>query len=139
MISLCLKKAFGPVSAGTFCYEKTSVSSNLNLTRINFGLESLDFGILGDCSLLHFAGNLGLGEFDGIALVLLGQFKSLMQLLLERAVANLLQDICVPRLVDFECFVAVGQMISCMSVLPVFVSCGAIGHLRLANRVWPLF
>jgi hypothetical protein len=30
-----------------------------------------------------------------------------MQLLLERAVANLLQDICVPRLVDFECLDAV--------------------------------
>jgi hypothetical protein len=31
-----------------------------------------------------------------------------MQLLLERAVSNLLQDICVSRLVDFEGFVAVG-------------------------------
>jgi hypothetical protein len=31
-----------------------------------------------------------------------------MQMLLERAVANLLQDICVPRLVDFECFATVG-------------------------------
>ena len=71
-------------------------------------LECLDFGILGYRRLLHCAGNLGLGKFDGIALVLLGQFKPLMQLLLERAVANLLQNICVPRLVDFECFAAVG-------------------------------
>ena len=68
----------------------------------------LDFGVLGYRSLLHFAGNLGLGEFDGITLVLLGQFKSLMQLLLERAVAHLLQDIGVPRLLDFECFASVG-------------------------------
>jgi hypothetical protein len=48
------------------------------------------------------------GKLDGIALVLLGQFKPFLQLLLERAIAHLLQDICVPRLVDFECFVAVG-------------------------------
>ncbi len=31
-----------------------------------------------------------------------------MQLLLEGAVANLLQDICIASLVDFECFAAVG-------------------------------
>ena len=49
-----------------------------------------------------------LGKLDGIALVLLGQFKPFMQLLLERAVAHLLEDICVPRLVDLEGFVAVG-------------------------------
>ena len=30
-----------------------------------------------------------------------------MQLLLKRAVAHLLQDICVPSLIDFECFATV--------------------------------
>ena len=78
------------------------------LTRIQLGLECLNLGILGYRRLLHFAGNLRLGKLDCIALVLLGQFKPLIQLLLESAVANLLQDISVPRLVDFECFAAVG-------------------------------
>lgn len=45
---------------------------------------------------------------NGITPVLLGQFKALMQWLLERAIANLLQNICVPGLVDFERFAAVG-------------------------------
>ena len=43
-----------------------------------------------------------------MAFVLLGQFKPLMQLLLKSAVANLLQDVGVASLVDFECFAAVG-------------------------------
>jgi hypothetical protein len=47
---------------------------------------------------------LACGKLDGIALVLLGQFKPLVQLLLERAVANLLQDVRVPGLVNLECF-----------------------------------
>ncbi len=78
-----------------------------HLTRIQLGLERLDFGILGYRRLLHFAGNLRLGKLDRIALVLLGQFKPLMQLLLKSAVANLLQDIGVASLVDFEGFAAV--------------------------------
>jgi hypothetical protein len=48
-----------------------------------------------------------LGEFDGIALVLLGQLKALVQLLLKLAVANLFDDVRVPGLVDLECFAAV--------------------------------
>ncbi len=47
------------------------------------------------------------GEFDGVPLVLLGQLKPLVQLLLELAVANLLQDVRVPGLVNLECFPAV--------------------------------
>jgi hypothetical protein len=43
-----------------------------------------------------------------IALVLLSQFKLRMQLLLDSAIANLLQDIGVGSFVDFEGFVAVG-------------------------------
>jgi hypothetical protein len=79
-----------------------------HLCCIQPGFQFLNFGVFGDSGLLHFASRFGLRKLDGIALVLLGQFKALMQLLLERAVANLLQDICVPRLVDFECFAAVG-------------------------------
>jgi hypothetical protein len=41
-----------------------------------------------------------------------------MQLLLKSAVANLLQDIGVARLVDFECFAAVGAD----DIVHVFVS-----------------
>lgn len=57
---------------------------------------------------MHFAGNLRLGKLHRVARVLLGQFKPLMQLLLESTVANLLQDIGVASLVNFEGFVAVG-------------------------------
>ena len=55
-----------------------------------------------------------------------------MQLLLERAVANLLQNICVPRLVDLECFATVGadDFISVRSLLSVVaqwvISAGSI-------------
>ena len=79
-----------------------------NLTRIQLGLECLDFGILGYRRLLHLAGNLRLGKLDRIAHVLLGQFKALMQLLLKSAVAYLLQGVGVASLVDFECFAVVG-------------------------------
>jgi hypothetical protein len=43
-----------------------------------------------------------LGEFDGIPLVLLGQFKPLAQLFIELVVTNLLQDVRVSGLVDLE-------------------------------------
>jgi hypothetical protein len=66
-----------------------------------------------------------------------------MQLLLERAVANLFQDIGVPRLVDFECFVAVGADDFMHFLHPVFVSSRPIDHLVkgacLANRARPIF
>ena len=65
------------------------------LTRIQLGLECLDFKILGYPRLLHPAGSFSLRKLDGIALALFGQFKALMQLLLERAVADLLQDVGV--------------------------------------------
>jgi hypothetical protein len=97
-----------------------------DLTRIKLGLECLDFGILGYRRLLHCAGNLSLRKLDSIALVLLGQFKSLVQLLLERAVANLLQDICVPRLVDLECFAAVRADDFVHGYAYSFVSCYAL-------------
>ena len=80
-----------------------------HLCGIQPGFQLLYFGVLGESSRLPCAGNLGLRKLHGIALVLLGQFKALVQLLVDRAVAHLLQDIGVPRLVDFECFLAVGS------------------------------
>jgi len=47
-----------------------------------------------------------LSEFNGAPFVLLGQFKPLAQLLVKLDVVNLLQDIRVPRLVNFESFPA---------------------------------
>lgn len=73
-----------------------------------YSLQFLNLGVLDYGSLLHFAGDLGLGEFDCRSLVLLGQFKPLVQLLHKLAVANLLDDVRVPGLVDLECLSAVG-------------------------------
>ena len=78
-----------------------------NLTGIEPSLQFLNLGVLGSGSLLQFVGDFRLGEFDGASLILLGELKSLVQLLLEIAVANLLQNIRVPSLVDLECFPAV--------------------------------
>ena len=78
-----------------------------DLTGIEPGLQLLNLGVLRCGSFLQFAGGLSLGKFDGIPLVLLGQLKPLVQLLLELVVANLLEDVCVPGLVNFECFPAV--------------------------------
>jgi hypothetical protein len=39
--------------------------------------------------------------------VLLGQLKPLVQLLLELAITHLLQDVCVPGLINLECLTAV--------------------------------
>jgi hypothetical protein len=78
-----------------------------DLAGIELGLEFLDLGVLSYNSLLHFAGSLRLGKLDGVPLVLLGQLKPLVQLLFELAVANLIDDVRVPGLVNFECFPAV--------------------------------
>jgi hypothetical protein len=98
-----LKVPWGDPILCTWCSQLSR-----KLTRIQLGLECLDFGILGYRRLLHFAGKLCLGKLDRIALVLLGQLKALIQLLPKSAVANLLQNVCVAGLVDFECFAAVG-------------------------------
>ena len=79
-----------------------------DLSRIEPSIQLLQFQVQGDSRLIHFTGQIGLRKLDGIALVLLGQFKALMQLLLKTAAPNLLQDICVSDFVDFECFAAVG-------------------------------
>jgi hypothetical protein len=54
-----------------------------HLAGIETGLQPLDLGVLGGGGLLQFAGEPGRGQLDGIALVLLGQFEPLVQLLLE--------------------------------------------------------
>jgi hypothetical protein len=50
--------------------------------------QFLDLGIAGRGRLLQLGFRLGARQFDGVALVLLGQFQALMQLLLEGAVAT---------------------------------------------------
>ena len=71
---------------------------------------------------------------DRIVLVLLGQFKPLMQLLRKRAVAHLFQDVGVPRLADLECFTVVGadDFVHAGGLLYVLVF-WPIGQLLLAN------
>ena len=80
---------------------------SFDLTGIQSGLEPLDLGILDSSSLLQFVRTLGLSELDGIALVLLGQLKPFMQLLVEILVTNLLEDVRVTGLINLECFPAV--------------------------------
>jgi hypothetical protein len=58
-------------------------------------------------ALCNSLADLGLCELDGIAFVLLSQCQPFVQLLLELAIANLLQYVRVPSLVDFECLTAV--------------------------------
>ena len=75
-----------------------------------------------------------LRKLDRIALVLLGQFKPLMQLLLESAIANLLQDVCVAGFIDFECFATVGADDFVHVGGAFFASCRPIDQLYLVNR-----
>ena len=78
-----------------------------HLAGIEPGFQALDLGIAGGGGLLQLAGQPSRGQLDGIALVLLGQFQPLMQLLLEGLVANLLQDVRIPGLINLECLAAV--------------------------------
>ena len=50
----------------------------------------------------------GLGQGNRIALFPLDQLQPLVKLLLERAIAHLLENVCIPHLVDLEGFVAAG-------------------------------
>lgn len=78
-----------------------------DLCRIEPSIQPLQFQAQGDSRLIHFTGQIGLGKLDRIALVLFGQFEALIQLSLESAFANLLQNIGAASFVDFECFAAV--------------------------------
>ena len=73
-------------------------------TGVKIRFQFLNFRVFGCGSLLHFTTNLFPGEFNGIQLFLLGQLEPLMQLLLELGVPNLLQNVCIPGLINFECF-----------------------------------
>jgi hypothetical protein len=59
-------------------------------------------------------GDIGLGPSNRALLIPLGQLQPIVQLLFKIAITHLLEDVGVPRLVDLEGFVAVGQMNSCM-------------------------
>ncbi|MDR2260528.1 MAG: hypothetical protein LBE06_06250 [Azoarcus sp.] len=78
-----------------------------NISGIEPGLQFLDLGVPDGSGLLQFAGGLGLGEFDRVAFILFSQRKPLVQLLFEIAVANLLQNVRVPGLINLECLPAV--------------------------------
>ena len=80
----------------------------LHLARIQLGFERLNFGVFGSCSFLQRVGHLGLGQCNRIALFPLGQLQPLVQSLLKLAIAHLLEDVGIPRLVDLEGFAAVG-------------------------------
>lgn len=53
-------------------------------------------------------GDIGLGQGNRVALFSLGQIQPLVKLLLELAIAHLIDDVGVPRLVGLEGFVEVG-------------------------------
>ena len=69
--------------------------------------QGLDLGVLPRGRLEHFVADGLLGQLDCADLFLLSQFQALVQLLLEFAVAHLLEDVGVAGLVDLEGFVAV--------------------------------
>ena len=53
-------------------------------------------------------GEIGLGQSNSALLLPLGQLQPLVQQFFTIAIAHLLEDVGVPRLVDLEGFVAVG-------------------------------
>ncbi len=57
---------------------------------------------------LQGIGDIGLGQSNRALLFPLGQLQPIVQLLFKIAIAHLLEDVGVPRLIDLEGFVAVG-------------------------------
>jgi hypothetical protein len=73
-------------------------------------------------------GEIGLGQDNRVALFPLGQLQALVQLLLEHAIAYLIEDVGVSRFVGLEGFVEVEQMILYIEMGPVLVSWAAIKY-----------
>jgi hypothetical protein len=67
----------------------------------------LNLGVLRRGRLLQFAGNPSSSKLDCVELFLLCQRQSLMQLLVKRIVADLLQDVGIAGFVHGECLLAV--------------------------------
>ena len=80
----------------------------LHLACVQLGFQRLNLRVFGSRRLLQRVGHLSLGQGNRVALFPLGQLQPLMQLLLKLAIAHLLEDVGVPRLVDLEGFAAVG-------------------------------
>ena len=78
------------------------------LTGSELGLQVLNLRIFARRSPLQLMGNLGLGQGTRALLFPLGQLAPLVQLFVKVAIANLLEDVGVPRFVDVEGFAAVG-------------------------------
>ena len=79
-----------------------------HLARVQLGFQRLNLGVFGRCRHLQRIGHFGLGQGNRVALFPLGQFEALVQSLLKLAIAHLLEDVGVPRLVDLEGFAAGG-------------------------------
>ena len=79
-----------------------------HLARVQLGFQRLNLCVFGRRSLLQRIGHLRLCQRNRIALFPLGQFEALVQSLLKLAIAHLLEDVGVPRLVDLEGFAAGG-------------------------------
>ena len=110
----------------------------LHLACIQLGFERLNFGVFGSCSFLQRVGHLGLGQCNRIALFPLGQLQRIVQSLLKLAIAHLLEDVGIPRLVDLEGLAAVGLMISCMGcVLLLLISGERFISLGYTSTVMP--
>ena len=72
-------------------------------TKLRFG-----WNLHGGLRFLQRIGHIGRGEGNRALLFPVGQFEELVQSLLKLAIAHLLEDVGIPRLVDLEGFVAVG-------------------------------
>lgn len=79
-----------------------------HLARVELGFQRLNLRVFGRRCVLQRMGDIGLGQGNRVALFPLGQLQPLMQLFFKIAIAHLLEDVGVPRLVDLEGFVAVG-------------------------------
>jgi hypothetical protein len=79
-----------------------------HLARVELGFQRLNLRVFGRRCFLQRIGDIGLGQSNRVALFPFGQLQPFVQLLLKIAIAHLLEDVGIPRLVDLEGFVAVG-------------------------------
>ena len=80
----------------------------IRFSRVELTPQLLNHCVLGRLLALEFNGELRLGQFDGGLLIFLRKFQAVVELLIKLAIAHLLQDVGIARLVNFEGFAAVG-------------------------------
>ena len=78
------------------------------LSGLKLSFEVCNSSIFDGGRLLQLVGQFGLCELDGVDFFLLRKCQSIMQLLIELAVADLLEDVRITGLVNLEGFGAVG-------------------------------